>query len=109
MIPVCIHGVPASQCASCHSCEHGLMASRCTRCRASALKAPKPGMQPPEEHEGYQIFFVPAENSWYYQAPEAAVSRLSYRSAFQARRAVMAAIAAPESTSKASRSSRKAR
>ena len=86
----CIHGVPTQQCAACRTCEHGLMASRCGRCRAALAKKPAPGAQPSEQYEHYEIFFVPAENSWYYRAPDedGTVSRESYRSAYQARRAV---------------------
>jgi hypothetical protein len=97
----CIHGVPTQQCAACRTCTHGLTASRCTRCRAALAKKPAPSAQPSERHEQYEIFFVPAENSWYYRAPDdgGTVSRESYRSAFQARRAVNAAIATPAEAS----------
>jgi hypothetical protein len=90
----CIHSVPVQQCAACRTCPHKLAASRCTRCREALAKKPAPGPQPSEEYESYEIFFVPSENSWYYRGPadEPIVSRESYRSAFQARRGVDAAI-----------------
>jgi hypothetical protein len=93
----CIHSVPTQQCASCRTCSHGLAASRCLRCREATAKKPSPGPQPSEQYEEYEIFFVPAQNSWYYRGPDAegTVSSESYRSAFQARRAVIAALAAP--------------
>ena len=95
----CIHGVPVEQCASCRSCPHGLTISRCGRCREAAArtKPPAPTEQPSEQYEGYEIFFVPAHNSWYYrtQEPDASPSRLSFGSAFQARRGVDAALSAP--------------
>jgi hypothetical protein len=97
MTPECIHGVPTQQCAACRTCAHGLMASRCGRCRAALAKKPAPIAQPSEQYEHYEIFFVPAENSWYYRAPDdGSVSPESYRSAFQARRAVHEALNAPE-------------
>ena len=98
MTSECIHGVPTQQCAACRTCAHGLMASRCGRCRAALAKKPAPGAQPSEQYERYEIFFVPAENSWYYRAPDdgGSVSAESYRSAFQARRAVNEALSSPD-------------
>jgi hypothetical protein len=97
MTTECIHGVPTQQCAACRTCMHGLTASRCGRCRAALAKKPAPSAQPSERHGQYEIFFVPAENSWYYRSQDngGIVSRESYRSAFQARRAVNAALATP--------------
>lgn len=47
------------------------------------------GPRPPEEHRGYQILYVAGERSWYFRADEDAPrSQASYRSAFQARRAI---------------------
>jgi hypothetical protein len=93
----CIHAVPTQQCSSCRICDHGLAFARCARCQAALAAKPNPAPLPPEIFEHHEIFFVPAENSWYYRAPEPAgsTSRESYRSAFQARRAVVAALAAP--------------
>ena len=101
MTSECIHGVPTQQCAACRTCAHGLTASRCGRCRAALAKKPAPSAQPSEQYEHYEIFFVPSENSWYYRAPDTdgAVSPESYRSAFQARRAVNEALTAPEGAS----------
>ena len=99
MTSECIHGVPTQQCAACRTCAHGLMASRCGRCRAALAKKPAPSAQPPEQYEHHEIFFVQTENSWYYRAPDGGVSPESYRSAFQARRAVNAVLAAPEGAS----------
>jgi hypothetical protein len=45
--------------------------------------------QPSEEHRGYEISYVENERSWYIRAdPDAPLSRTTYRSAFQARRAI---------------------
>lgn len=95
MIADCIHGVPAAQCASCRTCQHGFVASRCSRCRARVTKLPIPDRQPDQEFEGHEIYFVPAENSWYYRDADANPSPRSYRSAFMARRAVIEASATP--------------
>ena len=97
MTTECIHGVPTQQCAACRTCPHGLTTSRCGRCRAALAKKPAPLPQPSEQLGPFEIFFVPAENSWYYRGPDGAgiVSRESYRSAFQARRAVNAALTTP--------------
>ena len=44
---------------------------------------------PPEEHRGYEISYVAGERSWYIRADaDARRARDSYRSAFQARRAI---------------------
>jgi hypothetical protein len=100
MTTECIHGVPTQQCAACRTCQHGLTASRCGRCRAALAKKPAPSPQPSEQHGQYEIFFVPAENSWYYRRQDdGTLSRESYRSAFQARRAVNSALAAPAEVS----------
>jgi hypothetical protein len=101
MTTECIHGVPTQQCAACRTCMHGLTTSRCGRCRAALTKNPSPSPQPSEQLGPYEIFFVPAENSWYYRGQDdgGMVSRESYRSAFQARRAVNAALATPSAAS----------
>ena len=45
--------------------------------------------RPTEEHRGYEISYVAGERSWYIRADaEAPRSQMSYRSAFQARRAI---------------------
>jgi hypothetical protein len=50
-----------------------------------------------EEHRGYEISYVAGERSWYIKADaDAPRSRHSYRSAFQARRAIDAMLDAPE-------------
>lgn len=100
MTTECIHGVPTQQCAACRTCAHGLTASRCGRCRAALARKPAPTDQPSQQYERYEIFFVPSENSWYYRAPDdgGSVSNESYRSAFQARRAVTEMLTAPAGT-----------
>jgi hypothetical protein len=93
----CIHGVPTQQCAACRVCSHGLTTSRCRRCRDAQAKKPSPEAQPPEVYGDYEIFFVPSDNSWYVRGrgEDAGVFPASYRSAFQARRAVKAGLSAP--------------
>lgn len=60
--------------------------------------------RPSEEHRGYEIFYVAGERSWYYRADaDAAPSRRSFRSAFQARRALDAELDAPPEEAKARR------
>ena len=50
-----------------------------------ANNAPRPA----EEHRGYEITYVAVERSWYIRADaDAPLSRTTYRSAFQARRAI---------------------
>ena len=45
--------------------------------------------RPSEEHRGYEILYVAGQRSWHYRADAGApVSATSYRSAFQARRAI---------------------
>ena len=98
----CIHGFPVEQCASCRSCPHGLTASRCGRClaetsaaarrRLAATPAPHPAS---EEHNGWEILYVPAVSGWQVRPPQADVIEGSYRSAFLARKAVDELIANP--------------
>jgi hypothetical protein len=75
------------------------MTSRCGRCAnpVSSRAAAKavPADQPPIEHRGHEIFFVPADRSWYYRAPDQPVSRESFASGFKARRAIDAALDNP--------------
>lgn len=55
--------------------------------------------RPSEEHRGYEILYVAGERSWYIKADaDAARSQASFRSAFQARRAIDAIIDAPPAT-----------
>ena len=98
----CIHGFPVEQCASCRTCPHGLNASRCGRCLAENTAAarrrlvatPHPELTS-EEHNGWEILYVPALSGWQVRPPEADVMEGSYRSAFLARKAVDEWIANP--------------
>jgi hypothetical protein len=52
--------------------------------------------RPSEEHRGYEILYVAGKRSWHIRADETApVSTNSYRSPFQARRAIDQIIDAP--------------
>jgi hypothetical protein len=100
--PSCFHGFPVEQCASCRTCSRGLTAGRCGRCLAESTVAGRrrlassPAPEPPsEEHQGWQILYVPAVSGWQVQPPEADVMEGSYRSAFLARKAVDEWIANP--------------
>ena len=90
----CIHGFDAQICASCRRCVHGMLDSRCGVCsprtaREAATMLANDGPRPAEEHRGYEIFYAPGKRSWYYRADaDAATSQASFRSAFQARRAI---------------------
>jgi hypothetical protein len=90
----CIHGFEAQHCASCRRCPHGLAESRCATCnprtaREAVLRLANEAPRPAEEHRGYEITYVARERSWYIRADaDAPRSGFSYRSAFQARRAV---------------------
>ena len=94
MTSQCIHGFPNQQCAACRTCPHGVVTSGCVRCRTVAAAAgrqrptPSVATHPSEEHAGFEIFYVPAVSGWQYRGPDSAPSRLSYRSAFLARKAV---------------------
>ena len=45
--------------------------------------------RPSEDHRGYEILYVAGQRSWHFRAdPDGPLSQHSYRSAFQARRAV---------------------
>lgn len=97
----CVHGFISQHCWQCRTCPHGLTTSRCGRCaslttsRAAAKMVPP--AQPPEEHRGFEVFFVPQERSWYFrESPDAPPQGTSYRSAFQAKLAINASLdAAP--------------
>jgi hypothetical protein len=51
--------------------------------------------RPSEEHRGHEILYVAGERSWYTRAVDAPRSIASYRSPFQARRAIDAMLDAP--------------
>jgi hypothetical protein len=58
------------------------------------------GPRPSEEHRGYGIEYAAGERSWYIRADaDAPRSVTSYRSAFQARRAIDQILDAPVATS----------
>jgi hypothetical protein len=86
----CIHGFIPEHCAACRTCRHGFQTARCGRCsstgRVTAMPAEAP--RPSEAYEGFEIFFVPVERGWYHRAGDGTTSVESYRSAFQARRAI---------------------
>ena len=69
-----------------------------------ASEAPRPN----EAHRGYEISYVANERSWYIRADaEAPRSRNSFRSAFQARRAIDDLIDRPMATSAGAGSKKK--
>jgi hypothetical protein len=90
----CIHGFEAQTCASCRRCQHGILESRCATCsprtaREATIMLANNAPRPAEEHRGYLITYVPGERSWYIRADaDAPLSRHTFRSAFQARRAI---------------------
>jgi hypothetical protein len=90
----CIHGFEPQICASCRRCPHGLLESRCSTCspktaRDATLMLANDAPRGPEEHRGYEISYVAGERSWYIRADaDTPRSTASYRSAFQARRAI---------------------
>lgn len=97
MSSTCVHGFAAQHCWQCRTCPHGLTTSRCGRCanRVTSRAAAKmvPPAQPPEEHRGFEVVFVPQERSWYYRdSPDAPLQGASYRSAFQAKLAINASL-----------------
>ena len=64
--------------------------------------------RPAEAHRGYEISYVANERSWYIRADaEAPRSRNSFRSAFQARRAIDALIDRPTSAGAGAGSTKK--
>jgi hypothetical protein len=100
MIADCIHGFQPEHCSACRTCPHGNITSHCARCldpvagRADAKLTP--AAEPSQKHRGHEIFFVPAERSWYYrEGPDGEPSRESYRSAFTAKRGLDAALDNP--------------
>ena len=95
MTSSCIHGFRTDECSACRTCPHGLVSSRCARClkavstpalRKAAINSH--GSHPPQEHAGYEIFYVPALNGWQVRAGDDGPSAESYRSVFLARKAV---------------------
>lgn len=55
------------------------------------------GPRPSEEHRGYEILYVAGERSWYYRADaDAPRSQASFRSPFQARRAIDQLLDSPQ-------------
>jgi hypothetical protein len=92
---VCKHGFPIEHCASCRTCPHGLTASGCGRCLAATATASRRRLAPAplegtatHDHNGYQIFYVPEVNGWYFRGPDSETSAESYRSVFLARKAI---------------------
>ncbi len=98
----CIHGFDAQICASCRRCAHGVLDVRCSICtprtaREAALMLASDGPRPSEEHRGYEILYVAGQRSWYYRPDaDATPSRVSFRSPFQARRAIDQLLDAPQ-------------
>ena len=99
----CIHGFDAQHCASCRRCPHGLLETRCAECsaprtaREATLMLANDAPRPSQEHRGHEIIYVAGERSWYIRAgADAPRSTLSYRSAFQARRAIDSLLDTPE-------------
>jgi hypothetical protein len=97
-----MHGFQPEHCASCRTCPHGLTTSKCGRCLAAAASAarrkPAVGVGPlpaAEEHQGWEIFYVPELNGWRVRAPDAEPSPDSYRSVFRARKAIDDLVANP--------------
>lgn len=97
----CIHGFETQRCASCRRCPHGLLDSRCATCnpktaREATIRLANDAPRPSEEHRGYEIVYVAGERSWYIKPDaDAARSRESFGSQFQARRAIDRIIDAP--------------
>jgi hypothetical protein len=57
----------------------------------------KDGPRPSEQHRGHEILYVAGERSWYIRADaDAPRSAASFRSAFQARRAIDSLLDSPE-------------
>jgi hypothetical protein len=56
--------------------------------------------RPPEQHRGHEIVYIAGERSWYTRSDaDSARSLESYRSAFQARRAIDALLDSPRPAS----------
>jgi hypothetical protein len=54
-----------------------------------------PPAESAQEHRGHEVYFVPAERSWYFRESPDVLPRASYRSAFLAKRAIDAAVDNP--------------
>ena len=99
----CIHGFEEQSCASCRRCPHGLIESRCAVCgapktaREATIMLANDAPRPSEQHRGYEILYAAGERSWYIKADaDAPRSQKSFRSQFQARRAIDEILDAPE-------------
>jgi hypothetical protein len=105
----CIHGFEPQNCATCRRCPHGILESRCGVCaprtaREASIMLANDEAKPSEEHRGYEILYAAGQRSWHYRADEdGPVSTASYRSAFQARRAVDQLLDATPANSKKKR------
>jgi hypothetical protein len=65
--------------------------------------------RPSEEHRGYEILYVAGERSWYFRSdPESPRSQHSFRSPFQARRAIDQLLDAPEPVAAGKKGKKKA-
>lgn len=102
----CVHGFNPEHCTSCRTCRHGLITSRCARCMNPVAQraADKilPPAEPSQEHRGHEVYFVPAQRSWYFRDSPDVLPRESYRSAFLAKRAIDSAVDSPPRPSKGS-------
>jgi hypothetical protein len=95
MTSACKHGFPIEHCAACRTCPHGLTTSGCGRCLATAAAAsrrrvtaaPTEGTAT-QDHDGFEIYYVPEVNGWQFRGPESPASPESYRSVFLARKAI---------------------
>lgn len=102
----CIHGFEPQTCASCRRCPHGIPESRCGACaprtaREATLMLANDQPRPPEQHRGYDILYVAGQRSWFIRPDaDAPLSLASYRSSFQARRAIDGIIDAPGATTR---------
>ena len=102
----CIHGFEPQTCASCRRCPHGIPESRCGACaprtaREATLMLANDQPRPPEQHRGYDILYVAGQRSWFIRPDaDAPLSLASYRSSFQARRAIDGIIDAPSATTR---------
>jgi hypothetical protein len=103
----CIHSFNPEHCAACRTCPHGFQTAKCGRCSATTRPSARPAElpRPSEEYQGFEIFFVPVERGWYHRATDGTTSSESFRSAFQARRAINLMLAAkpPASATRAAK------
>ena len=109
----CMHGFEAQHCAACRQCPHGINESRCSTCsprtaREATIMLANDAPRSSEEHRGYEILYVAGERSWYIKADaDAPRSKASFRSAFQARRAIDEILDAPEPVASSGKKSKK--